>query len=164
MLKRQLDTLMPVVIVTVISFFVAWGLFALLKSTATVNSSWFQLGGGAAGFLVIFWMLRSWSESRDARRAENLAIEIAQLSATNIVRESGNDINALNTAYSDMQYQLKDSFKRQENNWVNVLLKELHSQTIRQARNYYPELRQWEPEETTRETVDENFQYDRSES
>jgi hypothetical protein len=157
MLRQQVDTLLPIVAITAISIVVAWVLFEILESTATVRSGWYQLGGGIAGFVVVFLMLRSWYDRRDAQRAENLAIEIARLSAATIVRESGDDIAALNTAYSDNKYQLRDYFSRQNKDWLTLLLRELHKQTIRQARQQYPHLREWKPKEEILDTVVEDL-------
>ena len=157
MTSRHVDTLLPISIIVAISFAVAWGLFELMKSTAEVKAGWYQLGGGAAGFAVVFWMLRSWYDRLDARRAEELAIEIARLSAASIVREGGDDIAALNTAYNDVKYQLGDYFRRQDKHWLDVLFKEFRTQTIRQARQQYPALREWQPEEAVLDIVVENI-------
>jgi Zn-dependent protease with chaperone function len=157
MWRQHIDILLPIAVIATISFVVAWGLFALLESTATVSGNWFQLGGGAGGFVVVFWMLRSWYERRDARRADDLAIEIARLSAVSIVKEGGDDVAALNTAYSDNKSQLSDYFSRQDNRWLSLLLKELGPQTKRQVREMYPHLREWQPEEAILDTVLEDF-------
>ncbi|MFC1968073.1 hypothetical protein ACFLVX_01615 [Chloroflexota bacterium] len=157
MLRRQLDNLMPIVVIVIISLAVALVLFKLLESTATVSGSWFDLGGGVAGFVVVLWMLYSWYERRDKRNADDIAIEIARLSAASIVREGGDDIAALNTAYSDNKYQLSDYFRRQDKRWLQLLLKELSIQTRRQARENYPHLREWQPEEEIVDTVVEDF-------
>lgn len=157
MTSRHVDTLLPISIIVAISFAVALGLFKLMESTATVNGGWYQLGGGAAGFAVVFLMLRSWYDRLDARRAEDLAIEIARLSAAGIVREGGDDIAALNTAYNDVKYALSDYLSRQDKRWLDVLLRELHTQTIRQARQQYPGLREWQPKEAVLDIVVEDI-------
>lgn len=157
MLSRYVYTVLPIATIVGISFALAWGLFKLLGSTATVSGSWFQLGGAVAGWVVIFGVLRSWYDRLAARHAEDLAIEIARLNAASIVREGGDDIAALNTAYSDVKNQLGDYFSRQDKGWLVVLLRELRTQTIRQARLLYPHLRGWQPEEAVLETVVEDL-------
>ncbi|MDD4108468.1 MAG: hypothetical protein PHH93_07100 [Prolixibacteraceae bacterium] len=154
---RFFNTLVPIIIIVTLSFAVALGLFKLMESSATVTSNWYQLGGGIAGFVVIFWLLRSWYDHRETQNSEDLAIEIARLSAANIIRESGNDTVALKTGYNDLKNQLRDHFKRQDKNWLNILFEELRNETILQAREQYPELRNWEPEEIEIETVIEDI-------
>lgn len=160
MTNRYVDIFIPIVTIVVISFAVAYGLFKLLGSTAALSGSWYQLGGGIAGFTFVFWMLRSWYDRLASQRADDLAIEIARLNAAIIVREAGDDVAALNTAYSDVKYQLGDYFSRQDKRWVEVLLRELRTQTIRQARLQYPHLRQWQPEEAVVATVVEDLHMD----
>jgi hypothetical protein len=162
MLNRHVDTLLPIVVITLMSFAVAYGLFKVLESTAAVGGSWYQLGGGAAGFAFVFWMLRSWYDDRDKRgmREDNLAIAIASLSAIDIVRgsrESEDSIAALNTGYSDAKETLRDLFSGQDKDWLEKLLNELRTQTRRQARQQYPHLREWQPEEEVIDTVVEDF-------
>jgi hypothetical protein len=52
--------LMPLIVISVLfglSLLAAWVLFKLLQSTATVNKPEYQLGGAAAGFVVILTLL-----------------------------------------------------------------------------------------------------------
>lgn len=160
MTSRHVDTLLPISIIVAISFAVAWGLFELMKSTAEVKAGWYQLGGGAAGFAVVFWMLRSWYDRLDARRAEDLAIVIAHLTAASIVREGGENKFALDTSYNDDKDKLRDYFSRQDKHWLDVLLRELRTQTIRQARQQYPSLREWQPKEKVQDPVVEDIRRD----
>lgn len=157
MRNRHFDVLFPITIIVAISFLVAWGLFRLLESSATLQGNWYQLGGGIAGFSFIFLMLRSWFDKLDTRRSEDLAVEIGRLSAVSVLKEGGNNIVALNTVYSDMRQQLCDRFENQDKHWLSTLLSEYHMETIRQARLLYPNLRQWEPDERLRATVIENI-------
>ncbi len=150
---RFLNTLMPIIIIVLLSFVVALGLFKLMESSATVTGSWYQLGGGIAGFVVIFWLLRTWYEHRESKNVEDLAFEIARLSAANIIRDSGNDTVALNTGYNDLKNQLQDHFKRWDEKWLNILIKGLKDETTLQVKEQFPELRNWTPKEIEIETV-----------
>jgi uncharacterized membrane protein len=157
MANRHIDTLLPIIVIVGISFVVALGLFKLLDSEASAQGPWFQLGGGIAGFVVVLVLLYRWHERLDTRRAEELAIEIARLTAISIAREGDNNIPALNTSYNDELDYLQEHFRRQDKQWLNVLLSELRKQTIRQVRQQYPELREWNPERRTQETVVEEI-------
>lgn len=150
---RHFDTLFPIVVIVGLAFAVAWGLFHLLQSTGAFTSGAVQLGGAAAGFMSVFVALIAWYDRLDARRSEDLAVEISRLLAATIVREGRDDVAALNTTYIDLHDSFEDSFRRQNRRWRERLVQEMRRETIRQVKLQYPHLKNWQPAEVVVETV-----------
>jgi len=153
MATRHFDTLFPIVVIIGLAFAVAWGLFHLLQSTGTFTSGAIQLGGAAAGFMGVFVTLIAWYDRLDARRSEDLAVEIARLLAATIVREGRDDVAALNTTYIDLRDFFEDSFCHQSRLWRKRLVLEMRRETIRQVKLQYPHLKNWQPSEGEVQTV-----------
>jgi hypothetical protein len=148
-----------------IAFAVAWGLFRILESTAVINKGWLQLTGGAAGFVIVFWRLwamyereypRQIKRHEETLRSQEIARQIAILNADNIVieaRKSENVIAALDTTYFDTKDQLKDYFWKQDKSWLEFLLKELRTQTMRKISREWRDLREWQPKKVSPDFV-----------
>jgi hypothetical protein len=65
---------MPLVVISVLfslSLFAAWVLFRVLQSTATVSKPEYQLGGAAAGFVVILTILSLAYMQVDSRKNQD---------------------------------------------------------------------------------------------
>jgi len=72
---------MPLVIISVLfglSLLAAWILFKVLQSTATVSKPEYQLGGAAAGFVVILTLLSVTYIQVDDKRNQNKITEITK--------------------------------------------------------------------------------------
>ena len=56
-MRNRASSVIVVAVLTVLSGAGAFLLFKLLESQATVRGTWYDVGGAAAGFIVIYWML-----------------------------------------------------------------------------------------------------------
>lgn len=158
MTNKYVYTILPIIVIVAISFIVALGLFKLLESTASVGEGWYNLGGGIAGFAIVFWMLRSWHDELEKRHlnSTNIATSIASLYASNIVSETNDsdDVKAaLGTSYSEAVGDIEYLFREQDKGWLKMLLKELQYETHQKIRKRYRHLKDWEIEESIADTI-----------
>ncbi len=155
MTSRHSDILLTMSILFLLPLAPAFVLFYFLESSAVVrgdwlgavDGAWVELGGPVGAFVVLLWVLQRW-HGRLNRAWENqlsLAGMIAQMAAGNVVRWAEGDRNALNTAFSDMHENLQDRFRAQDTKWRNALARELRREVALQAREQFPELRDWQP-------------------
>jgi hypothetical protein len=86
---------MPLVIITVLfglSLLAAWVLFKVLQSTATVSKPEYQLGGAAAGFVVILTLLSvTYMQVDDKKKQQTISDLQDQLKHANALATKGKE-------------------------------------------------------------------------
>jgi hypothetical protein len=86
---------MPLVVISVLfclSLLAAWVLFNLLQSTATVSKPEYQLGGAAAGFVVILTLLSvTYIQVDDKKKQQNITELAADLQKAQAEAKRGSD-------------------------------------------------------------------------
>jgi hypothetical protein len=84
---------MPLVVISVLfglSLFAAWVLFKILRSTATVSKPEYQLGGAAAGFVVILTILSvTYIQVDDKKKQDSIRELTTELDHTRVAAAAG---------------------------------------------------------------------------
>src|ERR1700687_901741 len=93
---------MPLFVISVLfglSLLAAWVLFKVLQSTATVSKPEYQLGGAAAGFVVILTLLSvTYIQVDDKKKQDNIAELTKDLADARVAATKGNDCLAEQSA------------------------------------------------------------------